>query len=58
MKLVCAAKENCTAKYNHNAQMNPEHGPAILFFSSDFYKTNISNPLNSIQAFDALSLVS
>lgn len=58
MKLVCAAKENCTAKYNCNAQMNPEHGSAILSFSSDFYKTNMSNPLNSARAFDALSLVS
>lgn len=39
-------RENYTTKYGHQAQMDPEHSLAILPFSSDLYKTNISNALN------------
>lgn len=51
------ARENYTTKCGHHDQMDPEHSTGILPFSSDLHKTSISNPLNSVQAFDSLSLV-
>lgn len=57
MKQVYTARENYTTKCVHHDQMDPEYSIEILPFSSDLYKTSISNPLNSVQAFDSLSLV-
>lgn len=56
MKQVHVARENYKTKYDHHAQMDPEHSyPTILLW---FIKTSISNPLNSVQAIYSLALVS
>lgn len=57
MKQVYTARENDTTKCGHHDQMDPEHSIGILPFSSDLYKTSISNPLNSVQVFESLFLV-
>lgn len=57
MKQVCNARERHTTKYGQHAQTHPEHSPAIPPSYSNLHKTNIANPLNSIQAVGSLSLV-
>lgn len=58
MKPVRNARERPTAKYGQHAQTHPEHSPAIPPSYSNLHKTNTANPLNSLQAFGSLPLVS